>query len=451
MSSKNTRDNDPSAFDAALSDLGAEHVHIGLFDADGVFRHKKVGGDKARKIAAKGYQFCDVLYNWDTAEEPYGGGAYIDRPAAIDPSSVRSYPFAHNEAVCLADFAEPYGARSARLQARRQVEKARAMGFTVHSAFEFEFMLLNETPESLRAKDFHDIDHFAQGNRTYSLQSAALHDDLLAGLEETMAALDIELDAIHTELGPGTFEAPLSHAEGLKAPDDAALFKNFAKAYFLRQGLMAAFLSKMSPDLPGQSGHFHLSLRGAGDGAPVFADDTAPDGLSRTARHFIGGLVTLMPEMLALCSHTVNAYKRMVPGAWAPTYASWGVQNRTAAARIINDTAEATRVEFRVPSADTNPHAAFAMCLGAGLWGIENAVEPPPATDADCYASEPAAHARFPGTLGEAAARLAASEAARHIFGDVFIDTVATMRRHEEAAYRRHVSSWELGRYLEVV
>jgi len=442
---------DRAGFEDILTDLEAEHVHLGVFDADGVFRHKRVDAAKAAKLARNGYQFCDVLYNWDIAERPYGGGAFIDRPAFLDTASVRSYPFADCEAVCIADFALPFGERSARNQLSRLLDRAHGLGFTVNSAFEFEFMVLDETPESLRAKAFRDLDHFAAGNRTYSLQTAALHGDLLTGLEACMATLGIGLDSIHTELGPGCFEAPLQHAAGMRGADNAALFKSFAKAYFLRHGLMAAFLSKMGEAMPGQSGHLHISFSGAADGAPAFADTSAPDGLSTLARHFVGGLVTLMPELLALCSHTVNAYKRMVPGAWAPTYAAWGVQNRTAAVRVINDTAEATRIEFRVPSADTNPHAALAMCLGAGLWGIENEIAPPSPRDDDCYATPPDAGAAFPATLGEAAERLSASRAAREIFGDTYIDTVVQARRIEEGAYRRHVSTWELNRYLEVV
>lgn len=434
-----------------LSDMDATHVNIGLFDIDGVFRHKRVDRAKAEKLFSEGYNFCDVLYMWDIAEETYGGGAFIDRPAFLDAASVRPWPFAEREAVCIADYRRPFGDRSARNQLLAQIEKARGMGFTVHSAFEFEFMLFDETPGSLRDKGYAGLDHFARGNRTYSLQTTALYDTLLQGFADTMERLEIGLDAIHTELGPGTFEAPLKHAEGIKAADDAALFKNFAKAHFLRHGLTAGFMSKLGEDFSGQSGHLHLSLRRTDDGSPVFADADGANRLSTTARHFIGGLTALMPEMLALCSHTVNAYKRLVPGAWAPTYASWGVQNRTVATRIINDTPEATRLEFRVPSADTNPHAALALCLAAGLWGVENAVEPPPPRDDDCYVSDPPPGAAFPRDLSEAAERLDASETARALFGDTFIDTVVFSRKAEDAAYRRHVSPWEVRRYLEVV
>ncbi|MFX0541793.1 glutamine synthetase family protein [Roseovarius sp. S4756] len=426
-----------------------DNVHIGIFDANGVFRHKKVSGTKAAKLAKTGGPFCDILYSWDTGEEPQETGAFVDRPTRIDPASMRAYPFAASDALAISDFDQPFGAKSARNQAMAMVERAGAAGFTVHSAFEFEFTVMDETPRSLRQKGYRGLNHFAEGNRTYSLQTEALHHDLLAGFEAMMTRLGITLDAMHTELGPGFFEAPLLHAEGLRAADDAALFKNFAKAFFLRNGLTAAFMAKLSPDLPGQSGHLHMSLRKGG--APAFADAAGEDGLSQTARHFIGGIVTLMPEMLALCSHTINAYKRMVPGAWAPTWASWGVQNRTAALRVINDDPAATRIEFRVPAADTNPFAAYAMCLGAGMYGIENAIEPPAAQTGDCYAVDAPEALRFPRTLSQAADRLEASKPAREIFGDDFIATYVKLRRYEVEAHERQVGAWELARYLEVV
>lgn len=440
-----------TSFETTLGSLGATHVHIGLFDPDGVLRIKRVDRAKAEKLARDGYQFCDVLYNWDSAEVTYSGGDYMDVPATIHPDTARAWPFAPNQAVCIADFTAPFGQRSARNQLLGQIAKARDMGFSVHSAFEFEFNVLDETAATLRDGGFATPKHYALGNRTYSLETLATEQPLLAGLEDMMTTLGIGMDALHTELGPGCLEVPLTHAAGIKAADDAALFKNFAKAYFRRNGLTACFMSKLNENLPGQSGHLHVSLRNLSDGKPAFADANGADGLSQTARYFIGGLVTLMPELLAMCSQTVNAYRRMVPGMWAPTFASWAVQNRTVALRVMNDSPSATRVEFRVPSADTNPYAALAMCLGAGLWGIEHKIDPGPQALGDQYTVTPPNHAAFPTDLNMAAQRLSDSTAARAIFGDVFIDSFVQARRAEYAAYARHVSAWERERYLEVV
>lgn len=440
-----------AAFAGQLSDLQAKHVHIGMFDLNGVFRHKRVEVEKAVKLAKVGYPFCNVIYKWDIADVPYAGGAFVDMPAMIDRGSVRAWPFKAGEAICIADFKRPFGDLSPRNQLISQLEKAARMGFGVHSAFEFEFTLLDETPATLRAKSYTGLDHFARGNTTYSLKSAVENQQMFDEYTQAMTRLGIGFDALHSEMGEGCFEAPLTHAEGIKAADDAALLKNFAKAFFATHGLTAAFMSKIKDGVPGQSGHLHLSLRHLKDGSPAFHDARDADRLSQDARHFIGGLLRLMPEWLALCSHTVNAYKRLVPGAWAPVYAAWGVQNRTTAVRVMNDTPDSTRLEFRVPSADTNPHSALAMCLAAGLWGIENRIEPPASREDDCYATHGPADALFPRDLTEAADRLAASASARAVFGDAFVDHFAFVCRAEDSAYRKGVSAWERQRYIEIV
>lgn len=440
----------PAGLQAALQEINARSVHIGMVDPEGEFRDKLVSAEKAIKLGQTGYPFCEVLYFWDIAEKAYKDGAFIDRPARLFADSVRKYPFAADTALCLADFTGDFGRRSPRNVCMALLAEAADMGFDVLSAFEFEFFVFDETPETLRSKGFRDLTHFAPGNRTYSLQTSALHGELLEGLDETMTTMGIGLDAIHTELGPGCFEAPLAYSRGMKSPDDAMLFKNFTRAYFSRNDLTVSFMSKLSPALSGQSGHLHVSLRDA-EGNPVFSDPGAPDGLSRTARHFIGGLVKLMPELLAMCASSVNAYKRLVPGAWAPTSSNWGVQNRTAAVRVINDVPEATRIEFRVPSADTNPYLALALCLGAGLHGIRNAIEPASGSDENFYAVKPVAETAFPRDLGEAAARLDRSLVARDIFGADFIDSFVGARKFEYAEYQKHVSEWEIRRYLGVV
>lgn len=424
-------------------------VHVGIFDLDGLFRHKLMDSGKADKLIERGYSFCDVLHAWDSAEKTWDDSeTYIDRPAQIFPETRRHWPFGADAEVMVADFTGEFGKKSPRNQLLKHLAKAEAMGFDVTAAFEYEFFLLDETADSLREKRYRDLQHFAKANRTYSLQSAAAYGDLFDGLRQCMSLMDIGLDSLHTELGPGCFEAPLTVASGVKAADDAALFRNFARAYFARNALTTVFMSKLSPELSGQSGHFHISLQK--DGAPAFSDPDAPDGLSQTARHFLGGLLELMPEMLVLTAQTVNAYKRLVPGAWAPTWASWGVQNRTAAVRIINDSPEATRIEFRVPAADSNPHAVMALCLAAGLRGIETGAEPPAPVKGSAYEVQPAASARFPHDLVEATDRLEASEAARSLFGDSFVDHFVRSRRFEVQDYLRHVTQWEIERYIEL-
>ena len=209
-------------------------------------------------------------------------------------------------------------------------------------------------------------------------------------------------------------------------------------------------MAKWSPDWPGQSGHLHVSLRDK-EGEPVFHDPDAEDGISETMRWFIGGQQALMPELLAMVASTVNAYTRLIPGFWAPTDASWGVENRTCALRAIPGSASSQRVEYRVAPADANPYLALAAALGSGLWGIENKVEPEKPLTGNAYEQKIPARLGLPRSLWEAAQALKRSKPARSLFGDAFVEHFAATREWEEREFRRHVTDWEMERYFEII
>jgi len=435
----------------ALTECGAERVHVGIFDAEAAFREKSVAVAKAQKMLRDGFGFSDVLYAWDIMEQTYSGGAFADEPAEIDPASGRRYPFAPNEALFVADFTGAHAGLSPRNLAKAQIARAAGMGYGVRAGFEYEFFLFEETPQSLRDKDYRNLRSLAPGNRTYSLATLAAENDFLSGLLKTLAVAGIQCDCLHTELGPGCLEAPLEAREGLRACDDAALFRILTKTYALTRERMATFMAKWSNDWPGQSGHLHLSLFRLDDGEPVFANGGNEPAPAQTMRWFIGGLLGVLPEILVMLAQTVNDYRRLVPGAWAPSHVSWGVENRSCAVRAIPLPREAARIEFRVPSADSNPYLALAACLAAGLTGLERRVDPPPPTEGDAYRQTVASELRFPRNLLEATERFRASTWARELFGDAFVDWYCRTRDREDSVFRAHVGELEVRRYFETV
>ncbi len=214
---------------------------------------------------------------------------------------------------------------------------------------------------------------------------------------------------------------------------------------------MATFMAKWSHEYPGQSGHIHVSLRRRNDGSSAFHDPAEAFSMSKTQRHFMAGVQRLMPEFMALYAQTVNSYSRLVPGYWAPLDATWGVENRTTALRLIPGSANSQRVEVRIGSADANPYLALAATLGAGLEGIERGWEPHAIVEGNAYTQKFAPELALPSTLWEAAQRLKNSEAARSLFGDAFVEHYAATREWEERQFRRHVTDWELQRYFEII
>ncbi|MDH3728959.1 MAG: glutamine synthetase family protein, partial [Myxococcales bacterium] len=213
-------------------------------------------------------------------------------------------------------------------------------------------------------------------------------------------------------------------------------------------GYSVTFMAKWNPDLPGSSGHLHQSLWDAGGQINLFAA-AGSDTLSETGLHYLGGLVTLAPELTALYSPFVNSYKRYVPGVWAPLTASWGIENRTCGARVILGPSDhAARIEFRQTAADINPYIAMATCLGSGLYGIAQEIAPPRMTSGDAtHDFDPSL--ALPPTLEAAVVRLRESQSVRDVLGEDFIDHYIRTRDWECREYRKSVSEWELQRYFE--
>ncbi|SMF55084.1 L-glutamine synthetase [Tistlia consotensis] len=448
-----------SAADARkiIEERDLKYLKVGVFDADGVMRGKYMARDKFLSALESGFGFCDVVLGWDSNDQLYDSAeftgwhtAFPDALVRILPETCRELPFEPETLLFLAEFTGRAEALCPRGLLRRVLDRAKDMGFTASAACEFEFFLFEETPHSVREKHYRDLTNITPGFYGYSMLRNSVHAEFYAELLEFCVAMDMPIEGLHTETGPGVLEAALLYDEALKAADKAALFKTFTKVLAQRLGWMATFMAKWSPDWPGQSGHIHISLKGKG-GKAVFHDPSKPSNISDTMRWFIGGQQALMPEILAMVASTVNSYSRLIPGFWAPTSATWGVENRTCALRAIPGAPKSQRVEYRIAAADINPYIAIAAAIGSGLWGIEHRIEPTPPLEGNAYARKTPAKQGLPATLYEAAGRLRRSKAARELFGDDFVEHYAQSREWEEREFRKAITDWELQRYFEII
>ena len=434
------------------------HVKVGFTDIDGVLRGKYISREKFLSVLPKNFGFCDVVVGWDSNDQLYDNvtytgwhTAYPDALARVVPETGRAMPLEKDVPFFLAELIGKAEAICPRGLLRRVLAKADALGFKVSAAFEYEFFVFAETPDSVRAKGYRDLQPLTPGYFGYSVLRSSVHAELYDELLSMCRAMDMPLEGLHTETGPGVVEAAIAVDDALRAADKAVLFKTFTKVLAQRRGLMATFMAKWSNNWPGQSGHIHLSLRNNADDKSAFHSETGAHNISDTMRHFIGGQQKLMPAILAMVSSTVNSYSRLVPGYWAPTSSTWGIENRTAALRAIPGSAASQRVEYRIAAADANPYIALAAALGSGLWGIENRIEPSEPVTGNAYALPAKPDSALPGTLWEAAQRLRASQEARQLFGDEFVDHFAATREWEEREFRKHVTDWELARYFEII
>lgn len=440
-----------------VEERGLDHVRVAVFDVDGIMRGKYMAREKFFSALEAGFGFCDVVLGWDSNDQLYDNTsftgwhtAYPDAPVRLLPESCREIPFEDGMLLFLGEFAERGEAVCPRGVLRRVLERAARLGYDAHAAAEFEFFLFEETPHSVREKNFRDLVNVTPGFFGYSMLRSSVHAEFYRELLDTARRMDFPIEGLHTETGPGVLEAAIAVDGALAAADKAALFKTYTKVLAQRRGWMATFMAKWSPDWPGQSGHLHISLQGR-DGRPGFHDPDAPNGIGDPMRWFIGGQQALMPELLSMIACTVNSYTRLVPGAWAPIQASWGIENRTCALRAIPGSAKSQRVEYRIAAADINPYIALAAAIGSGLWGVEHRIEPTPPVLRNAYDGEFPESLALPRSLGEAADRLKASAAARDLFGDAFVDHYAATREWEEREHRKAVTDWQLQRYFEII
>jgi glutamine synthetase len=440
-----------------LIERGIEHVKIGVFDTDGVLRGKYLSRDKFLAALDKNLGFCDVILGWDSSDQLYDNTkftgwhtAYPDATVRVLPGTQRHIPFEPKTALFLGEFAGPAESVCPRGTLRRVLERAETMGYRVSAAAEFEFFVFEETPDSVREKGYRHLKTMTPGAFGYSVLRSSVHSDLYHELLDLGQTMRFPIEGLHTETGPGVLEAALTYCDALEAADRAALFKTFTKVLAQRRGLMATFMAKWSNSVPGQSGHLHISLRGTG-GDSVFHDPSKPHEMSDIMRWFVGGQQALMPELLAMVAGTVNSYSRLVPGYWAPTSATWGIENRTTALRVIRGGPSSQRVEYRIAAADINPYIALAAAIGCGLWGIEHRIEPDAAIEGNAYDREHPPQRRLPATLYEAAERLCTSKPARALFGDAFVEHYAATRQWEEREFRKAITDWELARYFEII
>jgi len=439
---------------------GIETVKIGTPDMDGVYRGKRVSAKQFLDgCDGEGFAQCDVIFGWDIAEEVITGAhlavgsadtGFADVLLRPDLATFRVVPWEPATAACVCDVYDEHGTMlslAPRSVLRRVIDRAGRLGFEPMMAVELEIRMYREDQESLRAKDYTGLRPLNPGLNCYSISHASIDEDVVGGLRRYMDAYGIEVEGYNREHGEGMYEMNLRYAAALEAADRGMLFKSGSKEVLAQAGAVPTFMAKYSDELDGCSGHIHQSLWR--DGANAFWDAGAEHHMSAMMRAYVAGALAMMPELFALYAPNVNSYKRYVAGSWAPTAATWGVENRTAALRAITGAAGAIRVEHRVPGADVNSYLGFAACLAGGLSGIERGLTPPPPMQANVYEAE--GLTPLPRTLEHAIDLLDASAVARDFLGDPFVDHYVAMRRWEIEKHRLAVTEWERRRYFEQV
>ena len=328
---------------------------------------------------------------------------------------------------------------------KRALKKASDLGYSFNVGPECEFFLF-QTDEQGRPTtttsdeagyfDLGPLDHGESTRR-----------EICLALEQ----MGFEIEASHHEVAAGQHEIDFKYAEALAAADNIMTFKLAVKTLAQKNGLHATFMPKPVFGINGSGMHTNMSL--FKDGRNAFADPSDERGLSKEAYSFIAGILAHMRSMTAITNPLVNSYKRLVPGYEAPCYLAWSASNRSALIRIPAARGQATRVELRCPDPSCNPYLELAVCLAAGLDGIEKGMTPPAEITENIFAMDQASRdakgiKSLPGSLKEAVDLMLEDDLICQTLGQHVVSQYSAGKYAEWDAYRTHVSRWEIDRYL---
>jgi glutamine synthetase len=376
-----------------------------------------------------------------------GYGDYVLRP---DMSTLRLVPWLPGTALVLGDLLDHHSHEevdiSPRAILKRQVARARAMGFEPMMATELEFYIFENAYENLRDGGLKNLQPISGYNEDYHLFQTTKEEGLMRAVRNGLYAAGIPVENTKGEADSGQHEVNYKYSNALDTADNHVIVKQAVKEIAHAQGKSVTFMAKYDHRKAGSSSHIHQSLWSL-DGKPSFADDKDVHGMSAVMKHFLAGQLAHARDITACLAPYVNSYKRFTIGMFAPTKAVWSADNRTAGFRVCGEHTKAVRVECRIPGSDVNPYLACAALLAAGLDGIEKKMELEPELKGDMYSAK--GIREIPHNLREAADLLNQSAMLRAAFGDDVVDHYHHAAQWEISETDRVVTDFELQRLLE--
>ena len=375
-----------------------------------------------------------------------GYGDYVHKP---DLSTIRRVPWLPGTAMVMCDLLDhhthedvPHAPRSI---LKRQVARARAMGFEPMMATELEFFLFQKSYDEIADAGHHDLQTLARFNIDYSIFGTTKEEPLMRAIRNGLYDAGIPVENSKGEADAGQEEINIRYSDALDTADNHSIVKNAVKEIAHLHGHAATFMAKYATDKAGSSSHIHQSL--LKDGKPAFLDKDAPHGMSATMRHYMAGILEHAGATTYFLAPYVNSYKRFCVGMFAPTKAVWSTDNRTAGFRVCGADTKGVRVECRIGGSDLNPYLALAAQLAAGLDGIERKLELEPELTGDMYGATGVRE--VPKSLRAARAELHASKILRAAFGDAVIDHYCHAADWEISELDRVVTDWDVKRGFE--
>lgn len=329
---------------------------------------------------------------------------------------------------------------------RKTTQRAAEMGYEFQVGPECEFFLFHTDEDGLPTTTTHEQAGY------FDIGPVDLGENARRDMVLTLEDMGFTVEASHHESAPAQHEIDFHYDEAISTADNIMTFKMVIKTIAKRHGLHATFMPKPKSEVNGSGMHLNMSL--CKNGVNVFSDQSDSNGLSQDAYYFIGGLMQHMKAITLVANQTVNSYKRFVPGYEAPVHIAWSAKNRSPLIRIpATNAGEGTRVELRSPDPCANPYLTLALCLAAGLDGIENQTMPPESVDQNIFDMSSAQRRalgieKLPGNMMEACREFEKDELMQTVLGKDMVDKFVKAKKQEYREYHAQVSEWELNRYL---
>ncbi|MFM6939131.1 MAG: type I glutamate--ammonia ligase [Rhodoluna sp.] len=432
-----------------IEERGVKFVRLWFTDVAGTLKSVAIAPAEVEGAFAEGLGFDG------SAIEGLARTYEADMLAVPDPSTFQILPWRGEidpTARMFCDIQTPDGKPAAadpRNVLRRALAKASDRGFSFYIHPEIEFYLLKSSqigPEGPIPVDNAGYFDNVPGGTAHDFRRRAV------GMLEQ---LGISVEFSHHEGGPGQNEIDLRYADALTMADNIMTFRTVIKEVAIEQGVYATFMPKPFSQHPGSGMHTHMSLF-EGD-TNAFFEAGSQYHLSKTAKHFIAGLLRHAPEITAVTNQYVNSYKRLWGGGEAPSYVSWGHNNRSSLIRVPfykPDKGNSSRIEYRAIDSAANPYLAYALILAAGMKGIEEEYPLPAESEDNVWALTDAERRAMgiqplPQSLDHAIKKLEESELAAETLGEEVFSYVLANKRREWSEYRSQVTPFELKHNLE--
>jgi glutamine synthetase len=370
-----------------------------------------------------------------------------------DLNTFRVFPWDYNSgdkvARIICDIGNPDGSPFAgcpRSTLKKVIALAAEKGYMMNAGPEAEFFLF-QTRNGAPTTETHDSAGY------FDLTPVDQGEDVRREIVQALEAMGFHVEAAHHEVAPGQHEIDFRYDDVLTTADNISTFRFIVKNVANKNGLHATFMPKPIYGINGSGMHTHQSL--FTNGTNLFYDESGRWQLSELCLNYIGGLLEHAKGFCAITNPLVNSYKRLVPGFEAPTNIAWSERNRSPLVRVPAARGLSTRIELRMPDPSCNPYLALAVMLRCGLDGIEKRIDPGPPINKNIYkmSYRERRHLKIgelPGNLTQALDELEKNELVKDTLGEHIFTHFVEAKREEWFDYIKHVSPWEVERYLGV-